>query len=76
LLQSAPEIFDRMNEISLNSSLMRELRAITFVTKLIDDKVLDPKKYSRMRIHSIRDEPPARGAATHKWRGIFRRPPP
>ena len=53
---SAAEIFDRMNEISFNSSLMREIRAIAFVTKLIDDNVLDPKKYSRMRIHSIRDD--------------------
>ena len=56
LPKSAPEIFDRMNEISFNSSLMREMRAIAFVTKLIDDKVLDPKKYSRMRMHSIRDD--------------------
>jgi NTE family protein len=53
---SAAEIFDRMNEISFNSSLMREMRAVAFVTKLIDDKVLDSSKYSRMLIHSIRDD--------------------
>ena len=53
---TAAEIFDRMNEISLNSSLMREMRAVAFVTKLIDDKVLDSGKYSRMLIHSIRDD--------------------
>jgi NTE family protein len=53
---TAPEIFDRMNEISFNSSLMREMRAIAFVTKLIDDEVLDAAKYSRMLIHSIRDD--------------------
>ena len=30
-------IINRMQEISFNSSLMREMRTITFVTKLIDD---------------------------------------
>ena len=53
---TAPEIFDRMNEISFNSSLMREMRAIAFVTRLIDDEALDRRKYSRMLIHSIRDD--------------------
>jgi NTE family protein len=56
LPRSAPEIFDRINEISFNSSLMREMRAIEFVTRLIDDGALDASKYSRMRIHSIRDD--------------------
>jgi NTE family protein len=56
LPKSAPEIFDRMNEISFNSSLMREMRAIEFVTRLIDDGHLDSKKYHRMRVHSIRDD--------------------
>ena len=32
---------NRINEISFNSSLMREMRAIAFVTKLIDDGKLD-----------------------------------
>ena len=36
---SAPEIFDRMNEISFNSSLMREMRAVEFVTRLIDESI-------------------------------------
>ena len=53
---TASEIFDRMNEISFNSSLMREMRAIAFVTKLIDDEALDSKKYRRMLIHSIGDD--------------------
>jgi NTE family protein len=56
LPMSAPEIFDRMNEISFNSSLMREMRAVAFITKLIDDNVLDANKYKRMLIHSIRDD--------------------
>ena len=56
LPRSAPEIFDRINEISFNSSLMREMRTIEFVTRLIDEGALDSKKYSRMHIHSIRDD--------------------
>jgi NTE family protein len=56
LPRTAAEIFNRMNEISFNSSLMREMRAVAFVTKLIDDNVLDRDTYSRMLIHSIRDD--------------------
>ena len=50
---TASEIMDRINEISFNSSLMREMRAIAFVTKLIDDgKILD-NSMKRMLIHGI-----------------------
>ena len=43
-----------MQEITFNSSLMREMRAVTFVTKLIDDGKLAGGK--RMLIHSIDGE--------------------
>jgi hypothetical protein len=44
---------ERINEISFNSSLMRAMRAIAFVTKLIDDgKILD-NSMKRMLIHGI-----------------------
>lgn len=56
LPMTAPEIFDRINEISFNSSLLRELRAIEFITRLVDDKQLDTNAYKRMFIHSIRDD--------------------
>lgn len=52
---SAPEIFDRMNEISFNSSLMREMRAIAFVARLVDDHLLDDRRYAHMLMHSIHD---------------------
>jgi NTE family protein len=45
-----------MNEISFNSSLMREMRAVEFVTRLIDEGALDAGKYHRMLIHSVRDD--------------------
>ena len=50
---TAPEIFNRMNEISFNSSLMREMRAIAFVTRLIDEGTIDSDKYARIRVHGI-----------------------
>ena len=53
---SSAAIFDRINEISFNSSLMREMRAVAFVSKLIDDGALDKGRYRRMLIHSISDD--------------------
>ncbi len=53
---TASDIMNRINEISFNSSLMREMRemrAIAFVTKLIDDgKILD-NSMMRMLVHGI-----------------------
>lgn len=53
---SAPEIFDRMNEISFNSSLMREMRAIAFVSRLVEQEKLDTTRYQRMLVHAISDD--------------------
>lgn len=52
--RTSTEIANRINEISFNSSLMREMRAIAFVTSLIDRGKLNPEDARRMRIHSIR----------------------
>lgn len=54
--KSAKDILNRLNEISFNSSLMREMRAIAFVSHLIDDGQLEDNKHRRMLIHSIQDE--------------------
>jgi NTE family protein len=56
LPHTAPEIFDRINEISFNSSLMREMRAIAFVSRLVTEGSVDAKRYNHMLIHSIRDD--------------------
>jgi len=53
-----PEILDRLNEISFNSSLMREMRAIAFVTRLLEENQIDQTRYKRMLIHRI--DAPAR----------------
>src|SRR3974390_3753956 len=69
---TAREIADRVNEISFNSSLMREMAAVAFVTRLLDEKELDSAKYSRMFIHSLGNDAAmaALGVATKldpKW---------
>ena len=50
---TAYEILERVNTLSFNSSLMREMRAIDFVSRLIDEGALDSARYRRMLIHSI-----------------------
>jgi NTE family protein len=51
--KTAQEIITRINEISFNSSLFREMRAIAFVTKLIDDGKVPDGELKRMLIHAI-----------------------
>ncbi len=53
LPRTANEIINRMNEISFNSSLISEMRAIEFVSKLIKDGSLSPERYKDMRMHLI-----------------------
>jgi NTE family protein len=56
LPRSAAEIMNRINEISFNSSLMREMRAISFVTKLIEEGQIEDPRLKRMLIHGISNE--------------------
>ena len=53
---SAIAISDRLNEITNNASLLKEMRAIKFISDLIDKKDLDPNKYKRVFIHNIENE--------------------
>lgn len=53
LPRSAREIENRLNEITFNSSLLRELRAIEFVTRLIDDGKLSADEYTHAHLHRI-----------------------
>jgi NTE family protein len=54
---SRKDIMNRINEITFNSSLMSEFRAIEFVDRLIDQGRLPrgtgPGKYRRMNVHRI-----------------------
>jgi NTE family protein len=47
------DILDRINTLAFNSSLMREMRMIRFVTELIDKGDLDGTRYTRMFIHTV-----------------------
>jgi NTE family protein len=53
---SARDILNRINEISFNSSLMREMRAIDFVSRMIDDGRIREPEMKRMRLHAIEAE--------------------
>jgi len=65
--KTAREIEDRVNEISFNSSLMREMRAIAFVTSLIQKGKIARGEMKEVLIHSIRsDETMSRFAASSK----------
>ena len=54
--RTAADILNRIDEISFNSSLMREMRAIAFVTRLIDEGSVKEGSMRRMLIHSIAAE--------------------
>lgn len=49
----AIDIINRVNEISFNSSLIAEMRAINFVRKLIEEGRLDNQEYAHMRMHRV-----------------------
>jgi NTE family protein len=50
---SAQAILDRINTLSFNSSLMREMRAINFVNHLVESGFDDDGRLKRMLIHCI-----------------------
>lgn len=54
---SATDIMNRVNEISFNGALIKELRAIAFVRKLLDEGWLKDEYADRLRkvlVHSVR----------------------
>ena len=53
--RSADDILNRINEISFNSSLMREMRAVSFVTRLVTQKRVEGG-LKHVLIHSIADD--------------------
>jgi len=53
---TARDIINRVNEITFNSSLLRDLRAVDFVTRLIEGGRLKGTGYRKMLMHAIADE--------------------
>ncbi|WP_113910806.1 patatin-like phospholipase family protein [Roseovarius dicentrarchi] len=56
LPRSAQEISNRVNEISFNSSLLREMRAINFVQRLLDNGTVPEGAMKRLHVHMIADD--------------------
>jgi NTE family protein len=54
--QTPQEITNRINEISFNSSLLRELRAIRFVQRLIDSDAIPEGAMKYALVHMIADD--------------------
>ena len=54
--RAAADIMNRINEISFNSSLMREMRAVSFVTRLVTEKRIVGEELPHMMFHSIADD--------------------
>ncbi|MEM9102260.1 MAG: patatin-like phospholipase family protein [Pseudomonadota bacterium] len=57
--KSSRAIFNRINEISFNSSLLREMRSINFVKKIVENDWIKPEyrdhfHFTHLKMHSIR----------------------
>jgi len=56
LPKTAPEIANRLNEITFNASLFKELRSLGFLWELIHYEDLERERYRDARIHRIHAE--------------------
>jgi len=56
LPRSAAEIMNRLNEITFNASLVREISSILLLKKLIDEEHVSRVRYTDMRMHRISAE--------------------
>lgn len=55
--KTARDILDRINEVTFNSSLMREIRSIVNIQKLSHGNWCDKENpYAKLRLHSVQDE--------------------
>jgi NTE family protein len=50
------EIADRVNEITFNAGLVAEMRAIGFVSRLVDAGQLSGDDYKNLRLHMVADD--------------------
>ena len=51
--RSAREILDRLNEVSFNASLLKELRMIALLRQVVDAGSSEGRKWAEMRIHLV-----------------------
>lgn len=50
------DIMDRISEISFNATLVAEMRAIAFVSRLVREGRLSPGRYKDLRLHMVSDD--------------------
>ncbi|KFI07645.1 patatin-like phospholipase family protein [Massilia sp. BSC265] len=53
LPRTAVEITNRLNEITFNASLVREIASIVLLKELIDEERIDRARFTEMRLHQI-----------------------
>ncbi|MDA7946147.1 MAG: patatin-like phospholipase family protein [Hyphomicrobiaceae bacterium] len=51
--KTSREILNRVDEITFNASLLKELRSIDFVRRLLEDGRLEPGHYSKVNVHIV-----------------------
>ena len=52
---TSKDIMDRLNEVTMNSSLMRELDHINTLTRLVKEGVIKDKRFREVYVHRIAD---------------------
>jgi NTE family protein len=69
LPRSAAEILNRLNEISFNSPLMKELRMIALLRQVADPGTGEGARWAQMRMHRIMTDALAQFGASSKLNG-------
>jgi len=65
--RSAREILDRLNEVSFNATLLKELRMIALLRQVADAGHSEGRKWAQMRIHLIASDVLAELGASSKF---------
>ena len=64
--RTAPDILNRLNEISFNSPLMKELRMIALLRQTVDPGTGEGARWAKMRTHRIMTDKLAQFGASSK----------
>ena len=65
--RTAREILDRLNEVSFNATLLKELRMIALLRQVVDAGSSEGRKWAEMRIHLIASKMLAELGASSKF---------
>ena len=52
---TARDITDRLNEITMNAALMRELDMIATISRMVEEGVIQSSRYHAIRLHQVAD---------------------